>query len=128
MRSLRNALTSWLLYSEGRGGLPKDEREAARLYKLAADQGNATAQVNLGEMYANEPPLYEAAWVSRNAAKASAILECPNGTVALQLNRQARTIGQAFGLAFGELFQLDRDVEFTHWIFLRLDRHEPLVY
>jgi hypothetical protein len=26
----------------GRGGLPKDDREAARLYRLAADQGNAS--------------------------------------------------------------------------------------
>ena len=37
---------------QGRGGLPKDEREAARLYKLAADQGNAGRQVNLGFLYA----------------------------------------------------------------------------
>jgi TPR repeat protein len=27
--------------AQGRGGLPKDDREAARLYKLAADHGNA---------------------------------------------------------------------------------------
>jgi uncharacterized protein len=27
-------------YERGVGGLPKDRREAARLYKLAADQGN----------------------------------------------------------------------------------------
>ena len=31
-------------YEHGRDGLPKDEREAARLYKLAADQGHAWAQ------------------------------------------------------------------------------------
>ena len=36
---------------EGRGGLPKDEREAARLYKLAADQGNAFAQSELAAFY-----------------------------------------------------------------------------
>ena len=36
-----------LLYEQGRGGLPKDDREAARLYKLAADQGNAYAQAGL---------------------------------------------------------------------------------
>ena len=30
---------------------PTDDREAARLYKLAADQGNATGQVNLGVLY-----------------------------------------------------------------------------
>jgi TPR repeat protein len=28
-----------------------DDREAARLYKLAADQGNASAQYNLGVFY-----------------------------------------------------------------------------
>jgi TPR repeat protein len=31
--------------------LPKDDREAARLFKLAADQGNASAQVHLGFFY-----------------------------------------------------------------------------
>ena len=31
--------------------MQKDEREAARLFKLAADQGNATAQYNLGVYY-----------------------------------------------------------------------------
>ena len=31
------------LYETGRGGLPKDDQEALRLYKLAADQGNAVA-------------------------------------------------------------------------------------
>jgi predicted metalloprotease len=36
---------------EGRGGLAKDECEATRLLKLAADQGNAAAQCNLGQMY-----------------------------------------------------------------------------
>ena len=29
----------------------RDDREAARLYKLAADQGNAQAQANLGTFY-----------------------------------------------------------------------------
>ncbi len=33
------------------GGLAKDDREAARLYKLAADQGNAAARNNLGVLY-----------------------------------------------------------------------------
>jgi TPR repeat protein len=39
------------LYFEGRGGLPKNEREATRLYKLAVDQGHASAQVSLGLLY-----------------------------------------------------------------------------
>src|SRR5271169_5073460 len=32
------------LYAAGLGGVPKDDQEAARLYKLAADQGNANVQ------------------------------------------------------------------------------------
>ena len=44
---------SAFFYEKGRGGLPKDDREAARLYKLAADQGNAAAQNNLGVFYEN---------------------------------------------------------------------------
>jgi TPR repeat protein len=35
-----------------RRGLAQDEREAVRLYKLAANQGNALGQNNLGMMYA----------------------------------------------------------------------------
>jgi TPR repeat protein len=40
-----------VFYETGRGGLPRDDREAARLYKLAADQGNAGAQAYLGIFY-----------------------------------------------------------------------------
>jgi putative tryptophan/tyrosine transport system substrate-binding protein len=35
----------------GRGGLPQSDEEAARYYRLAADQGNAFAQSNLGFLY-----------------------------------------------------------------------------
>ncbi len=41
------------LYAEGRGSLPRDDREAARLFKIAADQGVASAQSNLGSFYQN---------------------------------------------------------------------------
>jgi hypothetical protein len=41
------------MYKGGRGGLAKDEWEAVRLYRLAADQGNANALFNLGVMYKN---------------------------------------------------------------------------
>jgi TPR repeat protein len=34
-------------------GLPQDDREAAKWYKLAAAQGNASAQTKLGGMYAS---------------------------------------------------------------------------
>ena len=38
------ATTLGTMYEHGRGGLAKDEREAVRLYKLAADQGNDEAK------------------------------------------------------------------------------------
>ncbi len=38
------------MYEKGRG-VPQDDAEAVRWYRLAADQGYATAQVNLGVMY-----------------------------------------------------------------------------
>ena len=34
-------------------GVPQDEAEAVRWYRLSADQGNATAQNNLGVSYSN---------------------------------------------------------------------------
>ena len=40
-----------IFYAQGRGGLPKDDREAARLFKLAADQGDAEAQFTLASFY-----------------------------------------------------------------------------
>jgi TPR repeat protein/Zn-dependent protease with chaperone function len=39
------------LYSEGRAGLPKDDIEAVRLYRLAVAQSDAYARNNLGVMY-----------------------------------------------------------------------------
>ncbi len=38
------------MFEEGRG-VEKDEAEAVRLYRLAADQGDAAAQYNLGRMF-----------------------------------------------------------------------------
>ena len=38
-------------YYYGRNGKPQDYKEAVRLYRLAADQGNAVAQYNLGICY-----------------------------------------------------------------------------
>jgi TPR repeat protein len=39
------------LYSQGRAGLPKDDVEAVRLFRLAAAQSDAYAANNLGAMY-----------------------------------------------------------------------------
>ena len=41
-----------LMYAYGEG-VPEDDAEAVRWYRLAADQGHAGAQYNLGVMYAN---------------------------------------------------------------------------
>ena len=38
------------MYAEGQG-VPQDYAEAVKWFRLAADQGNATAQYNLGLMY-----------------------------------------------------------------------------
>jgi len=40
------------MYRTGQG-VPQDDTEALRWYRLAADQGNAFAQSNLGLMYSN---------------------------------------------------------------------------
>jgi TPR repeat protein len=39
------------MYRDG-DGVPEDDAEAARWYRLAADQGHAPAQFNLGLMHA----------------------------------------------------------------------------
>jgi hypothetical protein len=38
-------------YNNGDGGVAQDYTEAVRLYSLAADQGHATAQFNLGQKF-----------------------------------------------------------------------------
>ena len=40
------------MYEDG-AGVPQDYTEAVRFYQVAADQGNAGAQFNLGLMHAN---------------------------------------------------------------------------
>jgi len=40
------------MYATGRG-VPQDYAQAVKCFRLAADQGNADAQFNLGQMYAN---------------------------------------------------------------------------
>ena len=52
--SARNCRGLGVLYEGGRGGLAKNDHEAARLFKLAADQGNAVAQYILGVFYESD--------------------------------------------------------------------------
>jgi len=41
-----------LMYKNGQG-VPQDYKEAVKWYRLSAEQGDATAQFNLGNQYAN---------------------------------------------------------------------------
>ena len=50
---MRGRSSTWVvMYDNGRG-VPQDDAEAVRWYRLAAEQGDAKAQYNLGEMYSN---------------------------------------------------------------------------
>ena len=42
-----------VMYAFGTGGVPEDDAEAVRWYRLAAEQGLPVAQTNLGNMYAS---------------------------------------------------------------------------
>jgi len=39
------------MYDNGLG-VPQDYKESVKLYRLSAEQGHASAQINLGNMYA----------------------------------------------------------------------------
>ena len=58
------------MYEQGRGGLPKNDQEAVRLYKLAADQGYAKAQRNLAISY-----LKGVGGLSKNEQEAARLLK-----------------------------------------------------
>ena len=61
------------MYDNGEG-VPRDDAEAIRWFRLAADQGNAVAQYNLGLMYATGegvPINYVTAYAWFNIAAAS---------------------------------------------------------
>ena len=60
------------MYANGEG-VPENDVEAVRWYRLAADQGYVEAQYNLGNMYANGegvPENYIAAYMWFNLAAA----------------------------------------------------------
>ena len=47
-----------MMYSRGEG-VPEDEAEAVRWYRLAAEQGDALAQTNLGVIHAQRRYRYQ---------------------------------------------------------------------
>ena len=73
------------MHAEG-DGVPKNAAEAAKWFRLAADQGNAEAQAKLGELYADgngvEKNVTEAAkWFRLAADQGNALGECNLGAL-----------------------------------------------
>ncbi len=99
-------------YSKG-DGVPKDEAEAVRLYRLAAEQGNATAQINLAVMYA------EGRGVPKDVAEAVKWyrLAAEQGDATAQLRL-------ATGYRFGKGIVQD-DVEAVRWYRLAAEQGNP---
>ena len=61
------------MYANGQG-VPKDYEKAVKWFRLAAEQGNADALKNLGEMYANAqgvPPDYVLSYMWLTVGKAN---------------------------------------------------------
>ena len=50
--SRRGTIQPWG-YARQRQGVLEDDQEAVKWYRKAAEQGNASAQFNLADMYAN---------------------------------------------------------------------------
>ena len=50
---MRNS--TWVFYAKGEG-VPEDDRDAVKWYRLAAEQGHASAQFNRGYMYDKAKP------------------------------------------------------------------------
>ena len=67
------------MYAEGHG-VPQDYPEAVRWFRKAADQGNATAQGNLGDCYGNGNGVikdYVQAYKWDNLASAQGLVHYP---------------------------------------------------
>src|ERR1700730_6791042 len=91
-----------IFYRDGRGGLTMDDREAARLLRLAADQGNANARTALNQITqqtsqeastAPNAPLKQEA-VEPGPAPAANLPAVPERRVALVIGNSAyQTVG-----------------------------------
>ncbi|MBA3813977.1 MAG: SEL1-like repeat protein [Alphaproteobacteria bacterium] len=57
-----------VVYAKGQRDLPKDEQKAAKLFRLAGDQGHKDAQFELGQIYLKNEKLEEATQWYRLAA------------------------------------------------------------
>ena len=86
------------MYANGYG-VAKDSAEALKWYRKAADQGNASAQFNLGAMYSNgegvaKDAIEGAAWINIAAASGEEISVMNRSLVERQLGPQATLAAQ----------------------------------
>ena len=94
------------MYDNGEG-VPEDDREAAKWYRKAAEQGDASAQFNLGGMYATGegvPEDYVMAYVWANLSAAQGKKEANDIKDLLRPKMTAEKVAEAQKLA-GELFR-----------------------
>ena len=81
-------------------GVPQDYAEALRLYRLAAEQGDATAQSNLGVMYVNgqgvlQDNVLAHMWFNLGAANGNELGAETRDTFAKEMTPQAIEQAQA---------------------------------
>ncbi len=80
------------MYSRGEG-VPEDDAEAVRWYRLAAEQGGALAQSNLGFMYASgngvpEDLVFAYMWFTLSAAQGNETAQSNNEIVERVMTRE----------------------------------------
>ena len=86
------------MYIDGRG-VPQDHAEAAKWYRLAADQGVAVAQYNLGVRYAvgtgvPQDDVMAYMWWNLAAAQGNAVAKGNKERVEKKMTRQQIAEGQ----------------------------------
>ena len=85
------------MYANGEG-VPENDAEAVRWYRMAAEQGDVLAQYNLGAMYANGegvPENYVLAYAWFNLAAAQGDEKAVSGKADLQPHMTAAQIAEA---------------------------------
>ena len=80
------------MYANGEG-VPEDDVEAVRLYRLAAEQGHALAQLNLGFMYGNgegvpEDDVLAYMWYNLSAAQGNETAQSNKEAIVPRMTRE----------------------------------------
>ena len=80
------------MYTEGKG-VPQDYSEAAKWYRLAAEQGHADAQYNLGWMYDKgqgvlQDNVLAHMWYNLGAANGNEYAAKTRGSIAEEMTRE----------------------------------------